>query len=44
MPGVLSVVVIALVSGGVYLGALALARVPEVRELGATIRGIVRRA
>ena len=34
MPGVLSVAVIGLVAGGVYLGVLALARIPEVRELG----------
>jgi hypothetical protein len=35
--------VIGLVAGGVYLGVLALARIPELRELGTTIRGIVRR-
>ena len=43
MPGILSVIAIGVVAGGVYLGALALARVPEVRELGGMIRGILRR-
>jgi putative peptidoglycan lipid II flippase len=43
LPGALSVALIGLVAGGVYLGVLALARIPELRELGTTIRGIVRR-
>ena len=44
IPGVVSVVVIGLVVGGIYLGTLALARVPEVRELGALVARIRRRA
>ncbi len=43
MPGLLSVAAIGLVSLGVYLGALALARVPEVRELGDLARRITGR-
>lgn len=43
IPGVLSVVVIGLIVGAVYLGVLALARVPEVRELGDIARRITRR-
>jgi putative peptidoglycan lipid II flippase len=43
MQGVLSVVLIGLAAMGVYLGALALARLPEVRELGALARGVLRR-
>jgi putative peptidoglycan lipid II flippase len=43
VPGVLSVVAIGLVAGAVYLGVLALARVPEVRDLGSIVRRIVRR-
>jgi hypothetical protein len=37
---VLSVILIGLVAGGVYLGVLALARVPEVRDLGAILRRV----
>ncbi|MEQ1737587.1 MAG: lipid II flippase MurJ, partial [Rhodoglobus sp.] len=44
LPGVLSVVLIGIVAVGVYLGTLALARVPEVRELGALARGVLRRS
>ena len=43
IPGVVSVAAIGLVTGGVYLGVLALARVPEVRELGDLARRITRR-
>jgi len=43
MPGALSVVLIGLIAGGVYLGVLALARIPEVRELGGLARRILRR-
>jgi putative peptidoglycan lipid II flippase len=38
MQGVASVILIGAVSFGVYLGVLALARVPEVRELGGLLR------
>jgi putative peptidoglycan lipid II flippase len=41
--GMLSVVVVGLVSGAVYLGVLMLARIPEVRELGDVARRITRR-
>jgi putative peptidoglycan lipid II flippase len=43
IPGVVSVIAIGLVSGGVYLGVLALARIPEVRELGDLARRMTRR-
>ncbi len=43
MPGALSVAAIGLVTGGVYLGVLALARIPEARELGDLARRITRR-
>jgi putative peptidoglycan lipid II flippase len=43
IPGMLSVVAIGLVTVGVYLGVLALARIPEVRELGDLARRITRR-
>jgi putative peptidoglycan lipid II flippase len=41
--GVLSVILIGAVTFGVYLGALALARVPEVRDLGGLIRRLTGR-
>jgi putative peptidoglycan lipid II flippase len=43
MPGLVSVVLIGLGSMVVYLGALALARVPEVRDLGGIVRRFTRR-
>ncbi len=43
IPGILSVAVIGLVSVGVYLGVLALARIPEVRELGGLAQRITGR-
>ncbi len=43
MPGALSVAAIGIVTGGVYLGVLALARIPEARELGDLARRITRR-
>jgi putative peptidoglycan lipid II flippase len=43
VPGVVSVVIIGAVSFGVYLGVLALARVPEVRDIGGLIRRVTGR-
>jgi putative peptidoglycan lipid II flippase len=43
IPGALSVAAIGLVTVGVYLGVLALARIPEVRQLGDLARRITRR-
>ncbi len=41
--GVVSVILIGAVAFGVYLGALALARVSEVREIGALVRRLTGR-
>jgi putative peptidoglycan lipid II flippase len=41
--GILSVILIGAVSFAVYLGALALARVPEVRDLGGLVRRLTAR-
>ena len=43
VPAVVSVILIGAVTFGVYLGALALARVPEVREIGALVRRLTGR-
>jgi putative peptidoglycan lipid II flippase len=43
VPGVVSVILIGAVTFGVYLGALALARVPEVREIGGLVRRLTGR-
>jgi hypothetical protein len=43
IPGVVSVILIGAVSFGVYLGALAVARVPEVREIGGLVRRLTGR-
>jgi len=43
VPGAVSVILIGLVSFGVYLGCLALARVTEVREIGALARRLTGR-
>jgi putative peptidoglycan lipid II flippase len=41
--GVASVILIGAVSGAVYVGALAIARVSEVREMGGLIRRLIGR-
>ena len=43
VPAVVSVILIGAVTFGVYLGALALARVSEVREIGALVRRLTGR-
>jgi putative peptidoglycan lipid II flippase len=43
MPGIASVILIGAVSFGVYLGLLALARVPEVRDIGGLVRRLTGR-
>jgi putative peptidoglycan lipid II flippase len=43
VPGIVSVILIGAVSFGVYLGVLALARVSEVRDIGALVRRLTGR-